>query len=49
MPQDTIRAALGAVLQDLGGDSGKVDVEGMPGQGDDEAGADEPSTENPEA
>lgn len=28
---------------------GKVDVEGMPGQGDDEPGADEPSTENPEA
>jgi NADH-quinone oxidoreductase subunit C len=28
---------------------GKVDVEGMPGQGDDDAEADEPSTENPEA
>jgi arginyl-tRNA synthetase len=27
VPQDTIRAALGAVLQDLGGDSGQVDVE----------------------
>jgi NADH-quinone oxidoreductase subunit C len=28
---------------------GKVDVEGMPGQADDDAEADEPSTENPEA
>ncbi|MGH8959173.1 MAG: NADH-quinone oxidoreductase subunit C [Acidimicrobiia bacterium] len=28
---------------------GKVDVEGMPGQGDDEPSPDEPSTENPEA
>jgi NADH-quinone oxidoreductase subunit C len=28
---------------------GKVDVEGMPGQDEDEPGADEPSTENPEA
>ena len=28
---------------------GKVDVEGMPGQGEDEPSSDEPSTENPEA
>jgi NADH-quinone oxidoreductase subunit C len=28
---------------------GKVDVEGMPGQGDEEPAAEEPSTENPEA